>query len=276
MLWKLIRHYLRPYSGQVVAVVVLQTLTTLATLYLPSLNADIIDEGVALGDTDYIWRTGGVMLVVALVQLVTAVFAVWFGARASMSVGRDLRKAVYSKVDSFSSEEIAKFGAPTLITRGTNDVQQVQMVLLMTLNFVVMVPIMSVGGIVMAIREDPGLSWLVWTSVPVLLVILVILIDDPHAAVPEDAGRDRLNQWRDARTDYGYSRCSSFPPRALRDRPVHGRQLNTYRIHISLFASAGCLSSWDRWSRSFCTWQQQRSCGSAATVSIRTWSTSVH
>lgn len=176
MLRKLIRHYLRPYSGQVVAVVVLQTLTTLATLYLPSLNADIIDEGVALGDTDYIWRTGGVMLVVALVQLVTAVFAVWFGARASMSVGRDLRKAIYSKVDSFSSEEIAKFGAPTLITRGTNDVQQVQMVLLMTLNFVVMVPIMSVGGIVMAIREDPGLSWLVWTSVPVLLVILVILM----------------------------------------------------------------------------------------------------
>lgn len=176
MLWKLIRHYLQPYRAQVVAVVVLQTITTLATLYLPSLNADIIDQGVAKGNTDYIWDTGVIMLGVALIQLVTAVTAVWFGAKASMSVGRDIRRAVYSRVDTFSSEEVGKFGAPTLITRGTNDVQQVQMVLLMTLNFMVMVPIMSVGGIVMAIREDPGLSWLVWTSVPVLLVILVILM----------------------------------------------------------------------------------------------------
>ncbi|MEZ7897909.1 MAG: ABC transporter ATP-binding protein [Flaviflexus sp.] len=176
MLWKLIRHYLWPYRWQVVAVVILQTATTLATLYLPSLNADIIDHGVATGDTNYIWKTGGIMLAVALAQLVTAVLAVWFGARASMSVGRDLRRAVYSKVDDFSAEEIGKFGAPTLITRATNDVQQVQMVLLMTLNFVVMVPIMSIGGIVMAIREDPGLSWLVWTSVPILLVMLAILM----------------------------------------------------------------------------------------------------
>ncbi|MBM9432261.1 ABC transporter ATP-binding protein [Flaviflexus equikiangi] len=176
MLWKLIRHYTSPYRAQVLAVVILQTATTLATLYLPSLNADIIDQGIARGDTDFIWNTGGVMLIVALVQLVTAVTAVWFGARVSMSVGRDLRKAVYSRVDTFSSEEVGRFGAPTLITRGTNDVQQVQMVLLMSLNFMVMVPIMSVGGIVMAIREDPGLSWLVWTSVPVLLAILLVII----------------------------------------------------------------------------------------------------
>lgn len=176
MLWKLNRHYLKPYKWQVAAVVILQTATTLATLYLPSLNADIIDNGVATGDTGYIWSTGGIMLAVALAQLVTAVLAVWFGARAAMSVGRDLRHAVYSRVDTFSAEEIGKFGAPTLITRATNDVQQVQMVLLMTLNFVVMVPIMSLGGIVMAIREDPGLSWLVWTSVPILLVMLAILV----------------------------------------------------------------------------------------------------
>lgn len=122
MLWKLIRRYLKPYRWQVVAVVILQTVTTLATLYLPSLNADIIDNGVATGDTGYIWSTGGIMLAVALAQLVTAVLAVWFGARAAMSVGRDLRHAVYSRVDSFSAEEIGKFGAPTLITRATNDV----------------------------------------------------------------------------------------------------------------------------------------------------------
>ena len=176
MLWKLLRHNLQPYRAQVVAVVVLQTITTLATLYLPSLNADIIDQGVARGDTDYIWSTGGIMLGVALVQLATAVTAVWFGAKASMSVGRDLRQAIYTRVDSFSSEEIGKFCAPTLITRSTNDVQQVQMVLLMTLNFMIMVPIMSVGRIVMAVREHPGLSWLVWTSVPILLAILAILI----------------------------------------------------------------------------------------------------
>lgn len=176
MLWKLVRHFAAPYGPQIVAVVVLQTATTLATLYLPSLNADIIDNGVAVGDIDHIWRVGGIMLIVALVQLVTAVTAVWFGAKVAMSVGRDMRRAVYLHVDSFSSEEVGKFGAPTLITRSTNDVQQVQMTVLMTLNFMVMVPIMSVGGIVMAVREDPGLSWLVWTSVPILLAILLILV----------------------------------------------------------------------------------------------------
>ncbi|AZN30384.1 ABC transporter ATP-binding protein [Flaviflexus salsibiostraticola] len=176
MLWKLVRHYAAPYRTWVLAVVILQTATTLATLYLPSLNADIIDNGVAVGDVDHIWRVGGIMLIVALVQLVTAVAAVWFGAKVAMSVGRDMRRAVYSKVDSFSSEEVGRFGAPTLITRSTNDVQQVQMTVLMTLNFMVMVPIMSIGGIIMAVREDPGLSWLVWTSVPVLLTILLILV----------------------------------------------------------------------------------------------------
>ncbi|VXC02772.1 ABC transporter ATP-binding protein [Citricoccus sp. K5] len=176
MLWKLVRHYGKPYWALVVAVLVLQLAATLATLYLPSLNADIIDNGIATGDTEYIWRVGAVMLAVALVQVITAIAAVWFGARMSMSIGRDIRQAIYTRVDHFSAEEMGRFGAPTLITRGTNDVQQVQMVVLMALNFMVMVPIMSIGGIVMAIQEDPGLSWLVWVSVPVLLLIVGLLV----------------------------------------------------------------------------------------------------
>ncbi|MFB9072555.1 ABC transporter ATP-binding protein [Citricoccus parietis] len=176
MLWKLVRHYGKPYWAQVVAVLVLQLAATMATLYLPSLNADIIDNGIATGDTEYIWRVGAVMLAVALAQVITAIAAVWFGARMSMSIGRDIRQAIYTRVDHFSAEEMGRFGAPTLITRGTNDVQQVQMVVLMALNFMVMVPIMSIGGIVMAIQEDPGLSWLVWVSVPVLLLIVGVLV----------------------------------------------------------------------------------------------------
>ncbi|XKH52943.1 ABC transporter ATP-binding protein/permease [Citricoccus nitrophenolicus] len=176
MLWKLVRHYGKPYWRHVVAVLVLQLAATLATLYLPSLNADIIDNGIATGDTEYIWRVGAVMLAVAFAQVITAIAAVWFGARMSMSIGRDIRQAIYTRVDHFSAEEMGRFGAPTLITRGTNDVQQVQMVVLMALNFMVMVPIMSIGGIVMAIQEDPGLSWLVWVSVPVLLLIVGLLV----------------------------------------------------------------------------------------------------
>ena len=176
MLWKLVREHARPYRGHIIAVLVLQLVSTLATLYLPSLNADIIDHGVAVGDTDYIWRTGAVMLGVALVQVIAAISAVWFGARVSMAMGRDIRRSVYSRVDRFSAEEVGRFGAPTLITRGTNDVQQVQMVVLMALNFMVMVPIMSVGGIIMAVQEDAGLSWLVWVSVPILLVIVGIIV----------------------------------------------------------------------------------------------------
>ncbi|MEW1981962.1 ABC transporter ATP-binding protein [Citricoccus sp. NPDC079358] len=176
MLWKLVRHYGKPYWALVVAVLVLQLAATLATLYLPSLNADIIDNGIATGDTEYIWRVGAVMLAVAFAQVITAIAAVWFGARMSMSIGRDIRQAIYTRVDHFSAEEMGRFGAPTLITRGTNDVQQVQMVVLMALNFMVMVPIMSIGGIVMAIQEDPGLSWLVWVSVPVLLLIVGLLV----------------------------------------------------------------------------------------------------
>ncbi len=130
MLVRLLREYLRPYSRPVVAIVVLQLFSTLAALYLPSLNADIIDNGVAKGDTGYILSTGGVMLAVTLVQIVSSVIAVYFGARTSMGFGRDTRAAVFQRVGAFSAREVTHFGAPSLITRTTNDVQQVQMLVL--------------------------------------------------------------------------------------------------------------------------------------------------
>ena len=166
----------RPYAVYVAAVLVLQLASTLATLYLPTLNARIIDRGVAVGDVDYIRRTGLVMLGVALLQVVTAVAAVWFGARTATGIGRDLQRDVYRAVSRFGAEDTDRFGAATLITRGTNDVQQVQTVSVMMLNLMVMAPIMSVGGIVMAVREDAGLSWLVWVAVPVLVVVVGALV----------------------------------------------------------------------------------------------------
>lgn len=176
MLVTLIRRYSKPYLPQIVAVLIFQLASTIATLYLPSLNAKIIDEGVSRGDTDFIWRTGALMLAVALAQVLTAVAAVYFGARTAMAIGRDLRRSVYRQVSSFSAQDVNRFGAPTLITRGTNDVQQVQMLVLMGLNFMVSTPIMCVGGIIMALREDLSLSWLVWVSVPLLVAVVGYLV----------------------------------------------------------------------------------------------------
>ncbi|WP_347110041.1 ABC transporter ATP-binding protein [Paenarthrobacter sp. S56] len=176
MLVTLIRRYSKPYLPQIVAVLIFQLASTIATLYLPSLNAKIIDEGVSRGDTDFIWRTGALMLAVALGQVVTAIAAVYFGSRAAMAIGRDLRRSVFRQVSSFSAQDVNKFGAPTLITRGTNDVQQVQMLVLMGLNFMVSTPIMCVGGIIMALREDLSLSWLVWVSVPLLVAVVGYLV----------------------------------------------------------------------------------------------------
>lgn len=165
-----------PYTPYFIAVLVLQALSTAATLYLPSLNAKIIDEGVSQGDVDFIWRTGGIMLAVAFAQVITAVGAVWCGSRTAMGVGRDLRGEVFRHVNSLSTEDMSRFGTPTLITRSTNDVQQVQMVYMMMLNFMVTAPIMSIGGIIMAVREDAGMSWLVWVSVAVLLGTISVII----------------------------------------------------------------------------------------------------
>ena len=176
MLLKLILRHSKPYKWWIAAVLFFQLATTIATLYLPSLNARIIDTGVVKGDTDFIWRTGGVMLAVAFVQVFTAIAAVYFGARTAMAIGRDMRHAVFNAVTGFSAQDVNKFGAATLITRGTNDVQQVQMLVLMSCTLMVMAPIMMVGGIVAAIREDLGLSWLLAVVVPALFLSVGLVV----------------------------------------------------------------------------------------------------
>ncbi|TYB95369.1 ABC transporter ATP-binding protein [Micromonospora sp. WP24] len=176
MLIRLLRDHLRPYSKPLAAVVLLQFVGTMASLYLPSLNADIIDKGVARGDTGYIMQTGGWMLAVSLVQIVCSIAAVYFGARTAMSFGRDARAGIFRHVNRFSAREVARFGAPSLITRTTNDVQQVQMLVLLSCTMLVAAPIMCVGGVVMALREDLGLSWLMLVSVPVLAIALALVI----------------------------------------------------------------------------------------------------
>ncbi|MEU1377745.1 ABC transporter ATP-binding protein [Streptomyces triculaminicus] len=176
MLVRLLRAYVRPYSGAIATVVLLQLVQTLATLYLPTLNADIIDKGVVKGDTGYILGTGGLMLAVTLAQIVCAIGAVYYGARTAMAVGRDLRGEVFDRVQSFSSREMGQFGAPSLITRTTNDVQQVQMLVLMTFTLMVSAPIMCVGGIVLALQQDVPLSALLLVIVPVLATIVSVII----------------------------------------------------------------------------------------------------
>jgi ATP-binding cassette, subfamily B, multidrug efflux pump len=176
MLLRLLRTHLRRYRGPLWVVVALQLVSTMAVLYLPSLNADIIDRGIARGDTGYILSTGGWMLLVTLVQIACSIGAVYFGAQVAMGVGRDLRAAVFGKVAGFSAREVNRFGAPSLITRTTNDVQQVQMLVVMGATMMVTAPIMCVGGVVMALNEDVGLSWLVAVCVPVLLVSIGLVV----------------------------------------------------------------------------------------------------
>lgn len=168
MLIRLLKQYLQPFGRPLLYVILLQLVGTIASLYLPSLNADIIDSGVLTGDTDYILRIGGWMLGVSLLQVGVTVGAVYFGSRTAMSFGRDLRSSIFYRVAEFSSREMARFGAPSLITRSTNDVQQVQMLVVMGLTMMVAAPITMVGGVIMALREDVGLSWLVVVAIPVL------------------------------------------------------------------------------------------------------------
>lgn len=176
MLVRLLREHLRPYAGTAIVVVALQIVQVVATLYLPSLNADIIDKGVAAGNTHEIWRLGGIMLAVSLAQVVCAVGAVYLGARTAMALGRDMRARLFDRVQAFSQQEMGSFGAPTLITRTTNDVQQVQMVVLMTFTIMLMAPIMLVGGVIMALREDVALSGVLLVVVPVLAIIVALVV----------------------------------------------------------------------------------------------------
>jgi len=168
MLLRLLRRYLRPYRAHLATIVVLQLFGTIASLYLPSLNGDIIDRGVATGDTTFVVTHGGIMLVVAALQIACSIAAVYFGARVAMSYGRDLRAGIFHHVGQLSAREVGKVGAPSLITRTTNDVQQVQMLVLMSATMLVMAPIMCIGGIVMALREDLALSKLLLVCIPVL------------------------------------------------------------------------------------------------------------
>ncbi|MBN0974834.1 ABC transporter ATP-binding protein [Gordonia hongkongensis] len=176
MLTRLVRTYLSRYRINVALVIVLQLLATIAMLYLPSLNADIIDNGVARGDTGYILRIGGWMLLVSVAQIIVTVTAQYFGARAALGVGRDIRGDLLHRVNSFSAREVGTFGAPSLITRTTNDVQQVQLLIVMSSAILVMAPIMCIGGIVMGVREAPALSWVIAIAVPILGVSMGAII----------------------------------------------------------------------------------------------------
>ncbi|WP_369155854.1 ABC transporter ATP-binding protein [Streptomyces sp. R02] len=176
MLIRLLRDRLRPYQRPLALLVALQFLQTCATLYLPTLNADIIDNGVVLGDTGYILGHGGLMIGISLAQVVCNVGAVYYGARTAAALGRDLRAAVFDRVQSFSAREVGHFGAPSLITRTTNDVQQIQMLALMAFTLMVSAPIMCVGGVVLALGLDVPLSGVLVAVVPVLGVCVTLIV----------------------------------------------------------------------------------------------------
>ncbi|MBW0274916.1 multidrug ABC transporter ATP-binding protein [Nocardia sp. MH4] len=176
MLITLLRTYLAPYRAQLAGVLVLQLISVIAMLYLPSLNADLIDNGVTKGDIGYIWSTGLFMLAVSCVQIVASSASVYLGAQAAMGAGRDMRGGVLHRVETFSAREVGMFGAPSLITRSTNDIQQVQLLIVMSVTILVMAPIMCVGGIIMALREDLGLSWLLLIAVPALALAMGTIV----------------------------------------------------------------------------------------------------
>jgi len=195
MLLRLLRLYLRPYRNAIIVVVVLQFLQSLANLYLPTLNAEMIDNGVVTGNSGYILRTGGVMLAVTLVQVVCAIGAVYFGARTAMALGRDLRGAVFHHVQTFSAREVGHFGTPTLITRTTNDVQQVQMLVLLSFTMMVSAPIIGVGSVILALKQDVPLSSLLVIIVPVLAVIVGLIVSRMRPLFRLMQKRiDRINQ----------------------------------------------------------------------------------
>jgi ATP-binding cassette subfamily B protein len=195
VLVKLLRSHLRPYKTTLWVIVVLQLVQTIAMLYLPTLNADIVDNGLIKGDMGYIIRIGGVMLAVTVAQIAGSIGAVYFGARTAMAVGRDIRAGIFHQVQDFSAREVGQFGTPSLITRTTNDVQQVQMLVLMTLTLMVSAPIMCVGGIVLALNLDVPLSSLLLVIVPVLALAVGVIIARMRPAFRLMQVRlDRINQ----------------------------------------------------------------------------------
>ncbi|WP_308491982.1 ABC transporter ATP-binding protein [Microbacterium terrisoli] len=176
MLAKILVRYLKKYRWLLLGVLVFQFASAMAQLYLPRLNADIIDLGVANGDTAFIWSHGAFMLLISLGQIVASIVATYFAARAAMAVGRDIRRDVYDRVSDFSEREISAFGPGSLITRNTNDVQQVQMLAMMGATMLVTAPLLAIGGVIMALQQNVGLSWLIAVSVPTLLIVAIIVI----------------------------------------------------------------------------------------------------
>lgn len=176
MLGKLLFRSLKPYKWLLLGVLVFQFIAAMASLYLPRLNADIIDKGVATGDTGYIWSTGTFMLAISLAQITCSIIATYFAARAAMAAGRDIRRDVYEKVSAFSEREVSQFGPGSLITRNTNDVQQVQMLAMMGATMLVTAPLLAIGGIIMALQQDVGLSWLIAVAVPGLLLVATLIV----------------------------------------------------------------------------------------------------
>ncbi|MDR1431277.1 MAG: ABC transporter ATP-binding protein/permease [Propionibacteriaceae bacterium] len=176
MLIRLLRTHLRPYGWQIAIVLVMQTIQAVANLFLPTLNADIIDNGVAKGDTGYIMSTGGLMLAATIGQVVCAIVAVYFGAKVASAFGRDVRQALFDRVETFSAREVARFGAPSLITRTTNDVQQVQMLVLMTLIMLLMAPVSMIGGTALALAQDVELSAILLVVIPVMVVFVALML----------------------------------------------------------------------------------------------------
>lgn len=191
---ELMRQYLRPYRKELTIVVILVFMQAIANLYLPELNADIINNGVSKGDTAYIWRAGSIMVLVTTLLGIGSIVSVYFGSKASMAFGRDVRSALFRRVQSFAQTELNIFGTPSLITRNTNDVQQVQMVLVMMLNVMILAPITMVGGIIMAIRQDVALSSMIAVIIPLMAVIIGLML---KAALPlftsMQAKIDRVN-----------------------------------------------------------------------------------
>jgi ATP-binding cassette subfamily B protein len=173
---RLVFSHFKPYWAQAVIVVLLQAAATIASLYLPRLNADIIDLGVSKGDTEYIWVHGGIMLALSACQVVCQILAVYFGAKIAMSFGRDVRRSIFDRALSFSAREVGEFGPASLITRNTNDVQQVQQLVMMTFIMILGAPITMVGGVYMALREDLGLSWLIAAAVGALAVVAGVVL----------------------------------------------------------------------------------------------------
>ena len=195
MLGKLLVRYLSPAWLLIVAVVIFQLAQSIASLLLPTLNADIIDKGVVTGDIGYIWQTGGVMLMVSLVQVVCAIIAVYFGSRLAMGMGKELRSDLFHRVVAFSQREVGRFGAPSLITRNTNDVQQVQMLVQVSATLMVSAPILAIGGVIFAVQQDAGLSWLMAVAIPVLLIIVGLIVSRMVPAFTKMQTRiDRVNQ----------------------------------------------------------------------------------